>query len=129
MFHKRSRAKDGLTSYCAACKKIADAKRREDPNVRAKQIEFNRGNRNRLRQLLYTYMKDKSCITCGENDNACLQFDHRDGVDKKFNISDAPNQAIGWSIILLEIDKCDILCANCHHKRTAIQQGWYEGLE
>jgi len=33
-----------------------------------------------------------------------------------------------WRLVLLEIAKCDVRCANCHMRRTAIQYGW-EKLE
>jgi hypothetical protein len=29
-----------------------------------------------------------------------------------------------WSRVLLEIEKCDVRCANCHRRRTAQQYGW-----
>jgi hypothetical protein len=46
-----------------------------------------------------------------------LQFHHRNPREKDFTISNACSW--GWSIerILKEMEKCDVLCANCHAKR------------
>jgi hypothetical protein len=35
----------------------------------------------------------------------------------------------GYSIAALqaEIDKCDVLCANCHRKKTMNERGWFRG--
>lgn len=30
--------------------------------------------------------------------------------------------------LMAEIEKCDILCANCHRIKTAKQLGWYKDL-
>jgi hypothetical protein len=62
-------------------------------------------------------VKDSPCIDCGSSyPPECMDFDHVRGV-KKFNI--------GWSIhhqpfkeILEEIEKCELVCANCHRIRT-----------
>jgi hypothetical protein len=54
---------------------------------------------------------------CGESDIRCLDFHHRDPSKKVITIGRAVTD--GWSIkrILTEIEKCDILCSNCHRKQ------------
>jgi predicted DNA-binding protein YlxM (UPF0122 family) len=57
------------------------------------------------------------CEKCGEDHPACLEFHHLNPSEKKINLSEAV--AIkGWSKnkILDEIDKCVVLCSNCHRK-------------
>ncbi|MEW6492176.1 MAG: hypothetical protein AB1589_06515 [Cyanobacteriota bacterium] len=57
------------------------------------------------------------CEKCGEDHPACLEFHHLNPSEKKINLSEAV--AIkGWSKnkILDEIDKCVVLCSNCHKK-------------
>lgn len=58
----------------------------------------------------------KGCADCGYAVNpAALEFDHANG-NKEANVS----RLIGstWTRILAEIDKCDVVCANCHRIRT-----------
>ena len=58
------------------------------------------------------------CIDCGYNDLAeALEFDHRPGEVKLFNISQAGGRS--WSRIWAEIQKCDVVCSNCHRARTS----------
>lgn len=58
----------------------------------------------------------KKCEKCGEDHIACLEFHHINPLEKKFNISMAISW--GWSKnkILKEMDKCIVLCSNCHKK-------------
>jgi hypothetical protein len=65
---------------------------------------------------------------CGESDPVVLEFDHVRG-EKSFNISDAARW--GWSMerVFEEVAKCDVLCANCHRRKTAKQLGWYAAAE
>jgi hypothetical protein len=125
-FHKRSSIKSGYQPYCKLCKKEDAKKRWEDPKVRKKQIDHKKAYKKENRQMLYNYMLDKKCIKCGESDIACLQFDHKDEFKKSFCISMGMGKS--WNTILKEINKCQILCANCHHKRTAKQYNWYSDL-
>lgn len=58
------------------------------------------------------------CADCGYNASAyALQFDHIRG-EKKANVSDLIRSDYTWSTILEEIDKCEVVCANCHAIRT-----------
>lgn len=59
------------------------------------------------------------CVRCGEDHPACIVFHHRDPKQKDFMISKAMSAAFGRTRILAELEKCDVLCANCHTKLHA----------
>ncbi len=46
-----------------------------------------------------------------------MDFDHRDGEVKKFNVAHAMRFST-LNALLREIAKCDIICSNCHRIRT-----------
>jgi hypothetical protein len=46
-----------------------------------------------------------------------LQFDHRPGTMKVGNIVDLYKK-ISFDAVKEEIEKCDVVCANCHADRT-----------
>ncbi len=77
----------------------------------------NYGKRTKLFQYLQQIKAKATCTYCGENHPATLQFHHRDPSQKEFNIAEFVTRHMG-SIDKLqkEIDKCDIVCANCHLK-------------
>jgi hypothetical protein len=62
-------------------------------------------------------------MDCGESDIVVLQFDHVSS-DKTANVSKLVGQGYGWSTIEKEIQKCEVVCANCHARRTAQQWHW-----
>lgn len=67
-----------------------------------------------IAQWFQEYKATLSCQSCGFSHSAALQFHHRDGADKEINVTHAVRN--GWSRerIQREINKCDVLCANCH---------------
>jgi hypothetical protein len=73
-------------------------------------------SRAELRQFVRDYLADKSCSKCPENHIACLDFHHRDPSEKNFKINEAYERRYSKSKIMNEIQKCDILCSNCHRK-------------
>lgn len=75
------------------------------------------------RALMLAYLLGRPCVDCGETNPAMLDFDHRDPSTKKGNVSDLAMRK-PWRLVLVEIAKCDIRCANCHLRRTAQQFGW-----
>ena len=62
--------------------------------------------------------KNAPCVDCGNKyEPHIMQFDHI--VDnKKDNISNLVNQAVSLETIIKEIQKCELVCANCHADRT-----------
>ncbi len=56
--------------------------------------------------------KSNICYKCGENDPVLLTFHHKDGYKKIASVSRLYRKGI--DIMKEELDKCIILCHNCH---------------
>ena len=62
--------------------------------------------------------KGGSCITCGYNKYyGALEFHHRDPKTKEMQWNELKKRS--WSFICKELDKCDLLCSNCHKEKHA----------
>lgn len=54
-----------------------------------------------------------ACVQCGYNGHyAALQFHHKDPATKTAKWSKFRGRR--WSFVLKELDKCELLCTNCH---------------
>lgn len=74
--------------------------------------------RRKIRDWLRHYKSKLFCIDCGENHPACLQFHHKHREEKSFTISNvAGRDDISLTKLMNEIEKCEVLCVNCHAKR------------
>jgi hypothetical protein len=70
------------------------------------------------------YLLAHPCVDCGQSDPLVLDFDHVDPAEKRSTIYRLIHYACSWKTIESEIRKCEVRCANCHHRRTAMQFGW-----
>ena len=62
------------------------------------------------------------CTDCGETDLRVLDFDH---VGKKTaNVSELVTRGKPLAMLEAEIASCEVVCANCHRRRTARRAGW-----
>jgi hypothetical protein len=80
---------------------------------------------NRFR--LWVYLLSRNCMDCGETDPIVLQFDHVRG-EKFKDVGAMVNGTYAWKTIETEIAKCEIVCANCHLRRTSTRAGWYKTI-
>lgn len=83
-------------------------------------------SRNRLtrtaRQKFIRDLKWKPCMDCEMYyPYFVMEFDHRPGEVKLFNVATAASSGRSTQAILDEIAKCDLVCANCHRFRTAVR--------
>ena len=70
-------------------------------------------SRRKLKKKAVEY-KGGKCVICGYNRCiGALEFHHFDGDDKEFNIS---HSSFGWEKVKKELDKCILICANCHRE-------------
>lgn len=103
-FHKDKANHTGYGSRCKGC---------------------NVGQRMTRRKVLQDYLLEllhkNPCKDCGEKDVSVLEFDHIG--DKKHEVAQILRNVLSLDILKEEVAKCEIICANCHRKRTYKRQG------
>ena len=72
----------------------------------------------KIREQLTNFLSEKECVDCGENDLRVLDFDHVNPTNKARPVSKMLSGHNSWKSILVEIQKCEIRCANCHRRRS-----------
>lgn len=104
---------DGKQPRCRKCSAIVAA----DWYSRNKKVHLKRvsENQKKIRAWFKELKSSLKCIQCGESHPACLDFHHRNPLDKKEEVGKMLRNC-SKKAILLEIQKCDALCCNCHRK-------------
>lgn len=112
-FNKKSSSPDGKNHTCRECTKAHYNKHYKSNanNIKARV----HGRVRTIRQRVLDYKHETGCKFCQENEPVCLDF-HHTGDDKDFEVSDAVARGMGWTRMLVEIQKCIVVCSNCHRK-------------
>ena len=64
-------------------------------------------------------VRRRPCADCGGVFSPwVMDFDHRDPAEKSFTLTSGRAMLMSRPRLMAEIDKCDIVCANCHAART-----------
>jgi hypothetical protein len=80
-----------------------------------------RRRRAEAQRLVESHLETHPCRDCGENDHAVLEFDHL--REKRAPISALRYEA-STRTLAEEIGKCEVVCVNCHRRRTASRADW-----
>jgi hypothetical protein len=111
-FYKHKRRKDGLQTSCISCNN-----QRSKEHYKKNKSTYLAGNIRRKKintEWLKQYKESQPCTDCKQQyPYYVMDFDHL--RDKKDNIS---KLLASKSILLSEIEKCELVCANCHRIRT-----------
>ena len=110
----KANMKTGLSAWCKSCSK--EHKKIHYKNNKEKYIE----NGLEGKKWFMDYKKTIECVRCGFNHPAALDFHHIDPNIKLFQISSINKNKINKNKIFNEIDKCIVLCSNCHRIEHSI---------
>lgn len=72
-------------------------------------------------KIIAKYLLFHPCVDCGEKNILLLEFDHRDRSVKDNDVSRIIKSRGSIEKLIEEIQKCDIRCANCHRRKTEIE--------
>ena len=70
-------------------------------------------------QYVREYRESHPCVDCGESDPIVLEFDHVPELGQKTCEVSACGSVEAAE---REIEKCEVVCANCHKRRTYKRQ-------
>jgi hypothetical protein len=123
-FAWRRRRKNQRDSFCRPCRSaygrehyLANKQRYIDQAaVSKRKIRLERT------RYLIEFFATNPCVDCGETDPVVLEFDHLDVTAKSFDIGNALERHT-WEKFAAEMRKCEVVCANCHRRRTARRRG------
>ena len=92
---------------------VKDKRKYSDRAEYLKKAVANR--RKQIRKMAIVY-KGSKCAICGYNNCIqALEFHHLNDTNKDFGIS-AKGYTRSWNSVRKELDKCLLLCANCHRE-------------
>lgn len=111
-FNKNKTKTDGYQYACKDCEKIY--KKEYYLHTKEKQAETRDSIKVRNKEFLKELKSKLKCSVCGEDRPVTLDFHHINPDEKELSVARAV--FAGWSIkrIQKEIDKCTVLCSNCH---------------
>lgn len=103
----------------AECREYqADYRARQDPDEKRRKNREYMAKRRTERQAWLFPLKNVPCMDCGGRfPTVCMDFDHRPGTGKRFNIGER-FAMVSLADLRTEVAKCDVVCACCHRLRT-----------
>ena len=125
-FSLKWKERDVRQTYCRHCARqvsrryYVQASAKNVARVAVNNARYRARNRAFVRALLCR----ATCMDCGICDFAVLEFDDRDSVAKVADVSALMRQPVSQRVLEAELRKCDVVCANCHRRRTAQRGGW-----
>lgn len=88
--------------------------------------------RHAKQEFISTWKASRGCAWCGEKDPIVLDCDHIDPKtkDDRLRVTKKSLGRVKWGLALLswkdleaELEKCQVLCANCHRRKTYAERG------
>ena len=109
-------------TMCRSCRSVYGKEHYAANKARYIALAAERTRKKRLVRTAYLieYFEQHPCVDCGETDPLVLEFDHL--RDKAFDIGQGFEWR-PWQVVLDEIAKCEVVCGNCHARRTAFRRG------
>jgi hypothetical protein len=110
--------------WCRECVAEYNKKHYEEnkENYKDRARKHERRYKGRNFRFVWLVLLRSCCVDCGETDERVLEFDHVKG-EKKDSVVRLAENGYGISTIKAEMKKCEIVCRNCHKRRTMKRQG------
>ena len=102
-------------SQCKACQKAQEKIHYQESKERRDAVRLTTDLQKTNNLGIVDKAKANGCKKCGEKRLYVLDFHHRDPSVKEGTINHMLKSS-SYNKLIEEIDKCDVLCANCHRE-------------
>jgi len=130
-FGSNAKELDGLNRKCKGCYNLYMREyysKKKDTHI--SRVQTAKQRRIALhRAKLWEYFSINPCISCGESNPKVLELDHLNPKQKTRGVAKMISRNFAWEKIVDEIAKCQVLCLNCHRKRTIDQFDWWQKVQ
>lgn len=114
-FRWKNKSKGIKHSECKTCSKRRDIG--YYTQIRKEKLKYAKKVRVKNKQIWHNEMKETmGCFKCGDVRWYLLEFHHIDPNTKEYAISDMFRSDFSRKRMLNEMEKCVLLCANCHRE-------------
>lgn len=109
------------------CKKKQSAANRQYYQDHKKAcLKRSRDRREAAREFIRECKTGRRCFDCRKQYPWYVyDFDHRPGTHKRYSVSSMPTKNPSIKAIVEEMNKCDLVCSNCHRLRTFAYEELY----
>lgn len=106
-FYRDKGKKLGRKYICKRCSGITDKEPQRKRRIRREE---------KIQQSVFEYKQKRGCFMCEESDPLVLDLHHKDPSNKKSDISQMISNGCSLSDIMMEAEKCEVVCANDHRR-------------
>jgi hypothetical protein len=100
-----------LQGWCRPCFRAYHRTHTEQARLtRLQRIEI-------AREFVLEHLRSHPCKDCGEASPTVLEFDHVE--TKQAGVSMLVSRGVPLARLAQEIDRCEVVCVNCHRRRSA----------
>lgn len=114
-FRWKNKASGKLHSQCKQCQKAQEKIHYQDSKARQLSVKETAKFQKQRNLFLIEQARQCGCKKCGETRFYMLDFHHRSPEEKSDNLAHMIKSSSETNLIL-ELSKCDVLCANCHRE-------------
>ena len=114
-FRWKNKAKGQKHSQCKDCQKAQEKIHYQESKERQDSVVATANFQKESNLSLVNRIRESGCKKCGEKRIYILDFHHRDPSQKEKTINRMIKSS-SYDNLLAEIEKCDVLCANCHRE-------------
>ena len=83
---------------------------------KSSEIKYVKERKSKIKKWFIALKKSLKCEICDEDHPATLDFHHKDKKRKDNEVAFMAYYGYSKARILKEIEKCQVLCSNCHRK-------------